>query len=139
MFLSHLSLQQNVPKHVLLFTFTLSLCWRVDGYTAEEDAQFERFVRFGLDLREKFFEAAAGRQEKVFGSRQSRATSKSRATSRQRRQTRSGPGFYALPLPYLPQVGKRCRCVSKFFFENSSCTGCAFQSELYAAGKLITI
>ena len=72
----------------------------MDGYTAEEDAQFERFVRFALDLRAKFFEAAeaggGGGQEKVFGS--------SASHSRQPRQTRSGPGFYALPLPYLPQV-----------------------------------
>lgn len=90
----------------------------MDGYTVEEDAQFERFVRFAVDLREKFFEAAEveGRQEKVFGSAGG-GESRPRATSRQRRQTRSGPGFYALPLPYLPQVGKMMFFSSKFFKE----------------------
>ena len=116
-----------------LCTFVLCLCWRVDGYTEEEDAHFEQFVRFALNLREKFFEAGGEREEKVFGSgsgatqekvfeaaglrqekvfgsgaaggeRQEKVFGSGEATSRQRRQTRSGPGFYALPLPYLPQV-----------------------------------
>ena len=81
----------------------------------EEDAQFERFVRFAFDLREKFFEATAGRQEKVFGSG---SKSRPRATSRQRRQTRSGPGFYALPLPYLPQVDNDTKIFSNSFLRN---------------------
>ena len=90
--------------YLLQCFFVLCLFWRADGYTAEEDEQFEHFVRFALDLREKFFEAG-GRQEKVFGSATLRQTRpKSRSSSRQRRQNRSGPGFYALPLPYLPQV-----------------------------------
>ena len=109
---------QICPKmlkgYLLQCFFVLCLFWRADGFTAEEDEQFEHFVRFALDLREKFFEAG-GRQEKVFGSATLRQTRpKSRSSSRQRRQNRSGPGFYALPLPYLPQV-KRCCCFSKFF------------------------
>ena len=85
----------------------------MDAYTAEEDTQFEQFVRFALDLREKFFEATAGgRQEKVFGSG---SKSRPRDTSRQRRQTRSGPGFYALPLPYLPQVDNDTKMFSNSF------------------------
>ena len=107
-------------KYLVFFTFTLCRFWRVAGYTAEEDAKFKEFVKFGLALREKFFEFGGEQSErKSFGSTQfsedvgggeERKEGKvfeargRKNVSRQRRQTRSGPGFYALPLPYLPQV-----------------------------------
>ena len=50
-------------------------------YTEEEDVRFRRFVTFGLELREE-----------LLGGR-----------SRERREAGGAPGFYALPLPHLPQ------------------------------------
>ena len=110
-------------KYLVFFTFTQCRFWRVAGYTAEEDVKFKEFVKFGLALREKFFELGVEQSErKSFGSTQfsedvgggeerkqgkvfeARGRKNGSSVSRQRRQTRSGPGFYALPLPYLPQV-----------------------------------
>ena len=51
------------------------------AYTPEEDARFEHFLRFALDLKQQ-----------VFGSK-----------SRSKRQSGGEAGYYALPLPYMPQ------------------------------------
>ena len=51
------------------------------AYTTEEDARFEQFLRFALDLKQQ-----------VFGSK-----------SRSKRQSGGEAGYYALPLPYMPQ------------------------------------
>ena len=74
----------------LVSSVVLHTCLLVIAYTPEEDDTFETFLRFALDLKQKFEDLNSDKTGV-------------RAGGRSRRQTgQEFPGFYALPLPYLP-------------------------------------